>query len=168
MRKNFSFENSENPRTISDVLRDLRHIGFRSGYGERSSLDVTRDLFDQLAKALQKEGAPPNQPPIAHGFSRLYRGEPATGDFPKGLPPIGVHPLSDQYGEQGGRWFGLDVNEAAGYAGNDGIIYYVDVPIDSLIQYEAINFGVGLPGEFIIPESVVNEKRVLPRLHIET
>lgn len=154
--------NSESSRTVSEVLRDLRHGGFRSGDGERQPSEITRSLFEQLANAVAKEGVPSWQPLIRSGLARLYRGEPVASDFPKDRPAVKLHALADQYGESGGLWFDLSEREARQYAGEDGIVYFVDVPVHSLIDYEAINFGVGLPGEFILPQSVVSEKRALP------
>ena len=155
--------NLENLRTVGDILRDLRHVGLRSGNDEIRSPEITQRLFNELTKAIAKEKTPSGQPPIQPGFARLYRGEPVAGDFPKNYPALKLHALSDQYGESGGRWFDLDESVARQYVGENGAVYYVDVPADSLISYEAINLSIGLPGEFILPESIISGKQALPR-----
>ncbi len=86
---------------------------------------------------------PAKEPPVADGYTRLYRGTSGPSDAVKQGSPALQAFMESEYPEQfKGRWVSPDKNYARAFSKTDADISYVDIPTRDLAKHSA----EGLPG----------------------
>lgn len=139
----------------------------------RSTEPIVEEKVGAVGKAAVSSLASKNIPDITEGFTRLYRGETATGEA-KAIPEwLQQTPEVKSTLESTGRWFTNSLADAKWYA-NEGVgkISYLDVPTSIANKYNVGNLGntvsdftaAGKEGsEFFLPKSIAETK--LPLTH---